>query len=58
MVCQMQFPVGANDAELEERMIQHLAAAAAMGQRHFARKEGQRNRLPAQGCLLKVVCNS
>jgi E3 ubiquitin-protein ligase RHF len=54
----MQFPVGANDAELEERMIQHLAAAAAMGQRHFARREGQQNRLPAQGCLLKVVCNS
>jgi E3 ubiquitin-protein ligase RHF len=50
--------VGANDAELEERMIQHLAAAAAMGQRHFAKREGQRNRLPAQGCLLKVVCNS
>jgi len=58
MVCQMQFPVGANDAELEERMIQHLAAAAAMGQRHFARREGQRNRLPAQGCLQFLVFSS
>jgi len=57
MVCQMQFPVGANDAELEERMIQHLAAAAAMGRRHFARREGQRNRSSAQGRLLKVVCS-
>jgi E3 ubiquitin-protein ligase RHF len=53
----MQFPVGANDAELEERMIQHLAAAAAMGRRHFARREGQRNRSSAQGRLLKVVCS-
>lgn len=43
-------PVGANDAELEERIIQHLAAAAAMGRaRHFARREGQRNRSSAQG---------
>ncbi|KAH8499567.1 hypothetical protein H0E87_018158 [Populus deltoides] len=48
-----KFPVGANDAELEERMIQHLAAAAAMGRRHFARREGQRNRSSAQGRLLK-----
>jgi len=57
MVCQMQFPVGANDAELEERMIQHLAAAAAMGQRHFARREGQHNRSSAQSRQLKVVCS-
>ncbi|XWS73797.1 hypothetical protein CRYUN_Cryun02cG0160000 [Craigia yunnanensis] len=43
-------PVGANDAELEERIIQHLAAAAAMGRaRHIARREGQRNRSSAQG---------
>ena len=46
----MQLPVGANDAELEERIIQHLAAAAAMGRaRHIARREGQRNRSSAQG---------
>lgn len=43
-------PVGANDAELEERIIQHLAAAAAMGRaRHIARREGQRTRSSAQG---------
>ncbi|GAB2285635.1 hypothetical protein Dimus_020076 [Dionaea muscipula] len=43
-------PVGVNDAELEERIIQHLAAAAAMGRaRHIARREGQRSRSSAQG---------
>lgn len=43
-------PVGVNDAELEERIIQHLAAAAAMGRaHHIARREGQRGRSPAQG---------
>ncbi|XP_022746879.1 E3 ubiquitin-protein ligase RHF2A-like isoform X2 [Durio zibethinus] len=36
-------PVGVNDPELEERIIQHLAAAAAMGRAHHAgRREGQR----------------
>lgn len=45
----MQLPVGVNDAELEERIIQHLAAAAAMGRRHIARREGQRTRSSAQG---------
>ncbi|XP_038705632.1 E3 ubiquitin-protein ligase RHF2A [Tripterygium wilfordii] len=43
-------PVDANEAELEERIIQHLAAAAAMGRsRHIARREGHRNRSSAQG---------
>ncbi|XP_042511337.1 E3 ubiquitin-protein ligase RHF2A-like isoform X2 [Macadamia integrifolia] len=43
-------PVGANDADLEERIIQHLAAAAAMGRaHHIARREGQRSRASAQG---------
>ncbi|KAF7805773.1 E3 ubiquitin-protein ligase RHF2A [Senna tora] len=43
-------PVGANDADLEERIIQHLAAAAAMGRaRHIVRRDGQRNRSSAQG---------
>ncbi|KAH7561331.1 hypothetical protein ACOSP7_015993 [Xanthoceras sorbifolium] len=43
-------PAGANDAELEERIIQHLAAAAAMGRaRHIARRESQRSRASAQG---------
>ncbi|XAR59617.1 Ubiquitin--protein ligase [Bertholletia excelsa] len=43
-------PVSATDAELEERIIQHLAAAAAMGRaRHIARREGQRGRSSAQG---------
>lgn len=45
----MQLPVGANEAELEERIIQHLAAAAAMGQaHHIARREGPRNRSSGQ----------
>ncbi|XP_078430819.1 RING-H2 group F2A [Wolffia australiana] len=37
-------PVGASEAELEERIMQHLAAAAAMGRtRHVAlRREGRR----------------
>ncbi|RZC54605.1 hypothetical protein C5167_013446, partial [Papaver somniferum] len=35
--------VGANDSELEERILQHLAAATAMGRaHHFARRESQR----------------
>lgn len=43
-------PVGVNDAELEERIIQHLAAAAAMGRaRHFSRREGHRSRSSTQG---------
>ncbi|KAH9627427.1 hypothetical protein KSS87_012077 [Heliosperma pusillum] len=43
-------PAGAHEAELEERIIQHLAAAAAMGRaRHFARREGHRGRSSAQG---------
>ncbi|KAJ7948118.1 E3 ubiquitin-protein ligase RHF2A [Quillaja saponaria] len=43
-------PVGGNDAELEERIIQHLAAAAAMGRaRQIARRDDQRNRSSAQG---------
>ncbi|KAG6693895.1 hypothetical protein I3842_09G023600 [Carya illinoinensis] len=43
-------PVGANDAELEERIIQHLAAAAAMGRaHHIGRREGQRSRPTAHG---------
>ena len=42
--------MGASDAELEERIIQHLAAAAAMGRaRNIARREGQRNRSSAHG---------
>ncbi|XP_059659689.1 E3 ubiquitin-protein ligase RHF2A-like [Cornus florida] len=43
-------PVSATDAELEERIIHHLAAAAAMGRaRHIARRGGQRSRSSAQG---------
>ncbi|KAL0346948.1 UNVERIFIED_CONTAM: E3 ubiquitin-protein ligase RHF2A [Sesamum calycinum] len=41
-------PVGVNDPELEERIIQHLAAAAAMGRtRRIARREGSRSRSSA-----------
>ncbi|XP_073313468.1 E3 ubiquitin-protein ligase RHF2A-like [Primulina huaijiensis] len=43
-------PVSASESELEERIIQHLAAAAAMGRaRQLARREGQRSRASAQG---------
>ncbi|KAI3851790.1 hypothetical protein MKX03_034145 [Papaver bracteatum] len=43
-------PVGANDAELEERIIQHLAAAAAMGRaHHMSRRDDHRNRSSGQG---------
>ncbi|XP_020574248.1 E3 ubiquitin-protein ligase RHF2A-like [Phalaenopsis equestris] len=43
-------PVGATESELEERIIQHLAAAAAMGRaHHIARREGQRVRSAAHG---------
>ena len=46
----MQLPVGANDAEFEERIIQHLSAAAAMGRaRRIARREGLRSMSSAQG---------
>ncbi|KAK1434988.1 hypothetical protein QVD17_00743 [Tagetes erecta] len=39
-------PVGVNSSELEDRIIQHLAAAAAMGRthNHMGRREGSRNR--------------
>ena len=43
-------PVVGNDAELEERILQHLAAAAAMGRSHqHGRREGQRNRSGSHG---------
>ncbi|WCJ34146.1 RING-H2 group F2A [Euphorbia peplus] len=38
-------PVGVSDSDLEERIIQHLAAAAAMGRtHHFGRRESHRHR--------------
>ncbi|KAL1544023.1 RING-type E3 ubiquitin transferase [Salvia divinorum] len=38
-------PVNASESELEEHIIQHLAAAAAMGRaRQLSRREGQRSR--------------
>ncbi|XP_043815189.1 E3 ubiquitin-protein ligase RHF2A isoform X3 [Manihot esculenta] len=43
-------PVGASDSDLEERIIQHLAAAAAMGRtHHFSRRDVQRNRQSSHG---------
>lgn len=43
-------PVGTNDSDLEERIIQHLAAAASMGRaHHIGRREGQRNRSSVRG---------
>ncbi|CAN1306774.1 E3 ubiquitin-protein ligase RHF2A [Linum perenne] len=35
--------VGASDARLEARILQHLAAAAAMGRTHFGRRESHRS---------------
>jgi hypothetical protein len=41
----VQLPVVGNDAELEEHILQHLAAAAAMGRtHHLGRREGHRGR--------------
>ncbi|KAH7661644.1 Anaphase-promoting complex (APC) subunit 11 protein [Dioscorea alata] len=49
-------PLGPNDAELEERIFQHLAAAAAMGRtQHIARRDGQRGRSAARGRPQYVV---
>ncbi|KAL9428257.1 hypothetical protein AB3S75_030278 [Citrus x aurantiifolia] len=43
-------PVGASDTDLEERILQHLTAAAAMGRaHHFGRRESHRNRSAAHG---------
>ncbi|CAL1403743.1 unnamed protein product [Linum trigynum] len=51
-------PVGINEAELEERIIQHLAAAAAMGRRHVSRREGSRHRSSSQSRPQYVVFSS
>ncbi|XP_004303396.1 PREDICTED: E3 ubiquitin-protein ligase RHF2A-like [Fragaria vesca subsp. vesca] len=41
---------GTNDADLEERFIQHLAAAASMGRtHHIGRREGQRSQSSLRG---------
>ncbi|KAI4300607.1 hypothetical protein L6164_033963 [Bauhinia variegata] len=43
-------PVGVNGSDIEERILQHLAAAAAMGRaRHLGRREGQRARPSGHG---------
>lgn len=40
-----------SESELEERIIQHLAAAAAMERgHHFGQREGSRNRSSSHGC--------
>lgn len=45
-----QLPVGVNEGELEDRIIRHLAAAAAMGRtHHVSRREGSRNRSTGHG---------
>ncbi|KAF8714133.1 hypothetical protein HU200_028142 [Digitaria exilis] len=45
-----EVPVNADDAEIEERIIQHLAAAAAIRRSHrHARREGRRSRSTAHG---------
>ncbi|XP_027366188.1 E3 ubiquitin-protein ligase RHF2A-like isoform X2 [Abrus precatorius] len=43
-------PMGVNEADIEERILQHLAAAAAMRRaHHLGRREGQRTRPSAHG---------
>ncbi|KAL7203986.1 hypothetical protein ACSBR2_017114 [Camellia fascicularis] len=56
----INLPVGANDAELEEGIIQHLAAAAAMGRahHHIARRDGPRSRSSVHGRPQFVVLSS
>ncbi|XP_071697665.1 E3 ubiquitin-protein ligase RHF2A-like [Rutidosis leptorrhynchoides] len=51
-------PVGVNDGELEDRIIQHLAAAAAMGRttHHVGRRDGSRNRPAAPTRPQFLVC--
>ncbi|KAG2631751.1 E3 ubiquitin-protein ligase RHF2A-like [Panicum virgatum] len=45
-----EVPADADDAEIEERIIQHLAAAAAIHRSHrHARREGRRSRSAAHG---------
>jgi E3 ubiquitin-protein ligase RHF len=45
-----EVPVDADDAEIEERIIHHLAAAAAIRRSHrHARREGRRSRSAAHG---------
>ncbi|KAL2533451.1 E3 ubiquitin-protein ligase RHF2A [Abeliophyllum distichum] len=52
-------PVGMNDPELEDRIIQHLAAAAAMGRtHHVTRREGSRSRLSGHGRPQFVVLST
>ncbi|KAL5205100.1 hypothetical protein ABZP36_009971 [Zizania latifolia] len=55
----LQLPVVGNDAELEERILQHLAAAAAMGRsHHLGRREGHRGRSGSHGCPQFLVFSS
>lgn len=42
-------PDGANDADLEEQIIQHLAAATGMGRAHISRRDGHRGRTRGHG---------
>ncbi|KAF8732224.1 hypothetical protein HU200_016199 [Digitaria exilis] len=45
-----EVPIDADDTEIEERIIQHLAAAAAIRRSHrHARREGRRSRSAAHG---------
>ncbi|KAE8729389.1 E3 ubiquitin-protein ligase RHF2A [Hibiscus syriacus] len=53
----LHLPVGANEAELEERIMQQLAAAMGRA-RHIARREGPRNRSSAQAYPQFLVVSS
>lgn len=56
MLGHFEVPVGTDDGELEERIMQHLAAAAATRRSHrHARREGHRGRSGAHGRTQIVV---
>ncbi|CAL5415622.1 unnamed protein product [Camellia sinensis] len=51
LIAKTVFPIDANDVELEERIIQDLAAGAAMGRahHHIARRDGPRSQSSVHG---------
>uniref|UniRef100_A0ACD5UYQ8 Uncharacterized protein n=1 Tax=Avena sativa TaxID=4498 RepID=A0ACD5UYQ8_AVESA len=56
MLGHFEVPVGTDDGEIEERIMQHLAAAAATRRSHrHARREGHRGRSGAHGRTQIVV---
>ncbi|CAL5415638.1 unnamed protein product [Camellia sinensis] len=60
LIAETVFPVDANDAELGERIVQHLAAGATMGRahHHIARRDGPRSQSSVHGRPQFVVFSS